>query len=53
MYERILVPLDGSRGSEIVPPYAEELAARLGAEITLVSVSEPGADTARFHGSER
>ena len=40
MYERILVPLDGSRAAEIVLPYVEEIAAKLGAEIILVSVSE-------------
>jgi len=40
MYEKILVPLDGSKLAEVVLPYAEELAARLGSEITLLSVSE-------------
>ena len=40
MYERILVPLDGSNAAEIVLPYVEEIAAKLGAEIILVSVSE-------------
>lgn len=39
MYQTILVPLDGSNAAEIVFPYAEELAAKLGAEITLASVS--------------
>ncbi len=43
MYERILVPLDGSNAAEIVLPYAEEIAAKLSAEIILVSVSESGA----------
>ena len=37
---KILVPLDGSNAAEIVLPYAEEIAARAGAEILLVSVSE-------------
>ena len=41
MYERILVPLDGSNAAEIVLPYAEEIAARTGAEIILLSVSDP------------
>jgi len=40
MPERILVPLDGSSDAEIVLPYAEEIAAKLGTEIILVSVSE-------------
>lgn len=40
MYERILVPLDGSSAAEIALPYVEEIAAKLGAEIILVSVSE-------------
>ncbi|OGO01621.1 MAG: hypothetical protein A2Y72_01615 [Chloroflexi bacterium RBG_13_53_26] len=40
MYERILVPLDGSQLAEIALPYAEELSGRLGAEVTLIYVSE-------------
>lgn len=40
MYERILVPLDGSQAAEVVLPYAEEIAAKFAAEIVLVSVSE-------------
>jgi nucleotide-binding universal stress UspA family protein len=40
MYERILVPLDGSSAAEIALPYAEEIAAKHGAEIILASVSE-------------
>ncbi len=39
-YSRIMVPLDGSDAGEIVLPYAEEFAARLASEITLVNVSE-------------
>ena len=39
MYEKILVPLDGSEVAEIALPYAEELAGRLGSEVTLMSVS--------------
>lgn len=38
MYEKILVPLDGSELAEVALPYAEELAGRLGSEITLVNV---------------
>ncbi len=40
MYRRILVPLDGSELAEVALPYAEELAGRLGSEITLVHVYE-------------
>jgi nucleotide-binding universal stress UspA family protein len=44
MFERLLVPLDGSNAAEIVFPYVEEIAARAGSEIILASVSEPTAD---------
>lgn len=40
MYERILVPLDGSQLAEIALPYAEELSGRLGSDVTLIYVSE-------------
>lgn len=40
MYQKILVPLDGSSEAETALPYAVEIAARLGSEICLVSVSE-------------
>ena len=40
MYEKILVPLDGSDLAENALPYAEELAGTLGCEITLIHVSE-------------
>ena len=40
MYEKILITLDGSKASGIVLPYVEEIAAKSGAEIILVSVSE-------------
>ena len=39
MYEKILVPLDGSQLAEIALPYAEEMAGRLGSEIVLLSVA--------------
>jgi len=39
MYERILVPLDGSRLAEMALPYAEEMAGRLGSKIILLSVA--------------
>jgi nucleotide-binding universal stress UspA family protein len=37
MYERILVPLDGSRAAENVLPYAHYLARRLGAAVELLT----------------
>ena len=40
MYEKILIPLDGSALAEVALPYAEELAGRLDSEVTLVYVSE-------------
>ena len=40
MYERVLVPLDGSDIAELSLPFAEELAAKLGSEIILLCVSE-------------
>jgi len=40
MYEKILVPLDGSILAEVALPYAEELAGRLGSEIILLSMAE-------------
>ena len=40
MYEKIMVPLDGSELAEVALPYAEELAVQLGSEIILISVSE-------------
>jgi nucleotide-binding universal stress UspA family protein len=45
MYEKILVPLDGSETSEVSLPYAEELSGRLGATLTLLYVLEPGDDS--------
>ena len=41
MYERIMVPLDGSNAAEMVLPYAEEIAAKFKSELALVSVAEP------------
>ncbi|UCC60166.1 MAG: universal stress protein [Dehalococcoidia bacterium] len=40
MYERILVPLDGSELAEAALPYAEELAGRLGSEVILIHAYE-------------
>jgi nucleotide-binding universal stress UspA family protein len=44
MYEKILVPLDGSELAELALPYAEELSGRLGSEVTLIYVSELSKD---------
>jgi nucleotide-binding universal stress UspA family protein len=38
MFERILLPLDGSEVAEAVLPYAEELAGKLGSEVVLQHV---------------
>ncbi|MFH1647544.1 MAG: universal stress protein [Chloroflexota bacterium] len=38
MYERIIVPLDGSKLAEAALPYAEELAAKMDSYISLLSV---------------
>jgi len=43
MYERILVPLDGSELAEAAIPYAEEIANHFDSEITLLFVREPKA----------
>jgi nucleotide-binding universal stress UspA family protein len=45
MYEKILVPLDGSELAEVALPYAEEMAGPLGSEIILIDVSESTRDT--------
>ena len=40
MFERLLVPIDGSELAEAALPYAEELAGRLGSEVVLLQVCE-------------
>jgi nucleotide-binding universal stress UspA family protein len=52
MYEKILVPLDGSELAEVTLWYAARLAARLGSAITLVNVSYPS-DLTSPHMYER
>jgi nucleotide-binding universal stress UspA family protein len=42
---KALVPLDGSKEGEAVIPYIEELASRLKAEVILLQVGSPKADT--------
>jgi len=40
VYEKILVPLDGSELAEVALPYVETLAGKLGSEITLLHVCD-------------
>jgi nucleotide-binding universal stress UspA family protein len=47
MFEKIVVPLDGSKLAEVALPYAEELAGKMGAEIILLSVL-PSEDMAEY-----
>ena len=42
MYEKILVPLDGSELAEAAVPYAEGVALRLKTELALVTACAPG-----------
>jgi nucleotide-binding universal stress UspA family protein len=48
MYKKMLVPLDGSQITEIVLPYARELAGRLDLELTLLHVCEPHRSESQF-----
>jgi nucleotide-binding universal stress UspA family protein len=41
MYERMLVPLDGSEVAEAILPFAEQVAGPLDAEVVLLRVLEP------------
>ncbi len=43
MYQRILVPLDGSNRAETILPYVEDMALVRNSEIILLQVIEPGA----------
>ncbi|MFH1002720.1 MAG: universal stress protein [Chloroflexota bacterium] len=38
MYEKIVVPLDGSKLAEVALPYAEELGGKMGSDVTLLTV---------------
>ncbi|MBM3133446.1 MAG: universal stress protein, partial [Chloroflexi bacterium] len=42
MFEKIVVPLDGSELAEVVLPYAEELMRRLDSQLVLLSVCDSG-----------
>jgi len=41
MFERMLVPLDGSTNSEMVLPYVKEIASKFNSHVVLVRISEP------------
>jgi nucleotide-binding universal stress UspA family protein len=41
MYERVLIPLDGSELAEAILPFAEHVAGPLDAEVVLLQVVEP------------
>ena len=41
MFEKILLPLDGSEVAETALPYGEELASKLGSEVVLYHVHNP------------
>lgn len=45
MYERILVPLDGSARAEIVFPYVADIASKAGSEVYLIRVTESAVPT--------
>lgn len=44
MYNKILVPLDGSDVAEMALPYAEEISAMMNARLVIISVSGPRGD---------
>lgn len=53
MFEKILVPLDGSELSEAALPYAEELMRRLSAQLLLLSICDSGETDARLKYLDR
>ena len=50
MYEKILVPLDGSSRAEAILPHVIELAQREGARLILLQVIDPSASAAGLDG---
>lgn len=52
MYEKIVVPLDGSPLAEVALPYAEELAGKTRSEIILLSVL-PSEETREYQKCQR
>ncbi len=51
MFEKILVPLDGSARAEAILPQVEALALEFGSELILLHVIEPGSTLMSPHGS--
>ena len=51
MYNKIIVPLDGSELAEVALPYAAELAGRLGSEVVILHVCESADD--RYHNMHK
>ena len=51
MFERVILPLDGSKTGEMVLPYAYEIAAKAGKEIVLAGVCEDDTDKYRIYVS--
>ena len=51
MFQRIVVPLDGSELAELALPFAEEMSCLTGAPIHLVRVIDPAPDGLRVYGS--
>ncbi len=41
MFDKVIVPLDGSTTAEVALPYAEEFTGRMGTELVLLFVKEP------------
>jgi len=51
MFEKILVPLDGSARAEAILPQVEALALEFGSNLILLHVIEPGSSMMSPHGS--
>jgi nucleotide-binding universal stress UspA family protein len=51
LFERILVPLDGSARAEAILPQVESLALEFGSRLILLHVNEPGSNLMAPHGS--
>ena len=41
MYQKILLPLDGSKRAEAILPHVDNIAARFGAKVVVLDVEEP------------
>jgi nucleotide-binding universal stress UspA family protein len=52
MYQRILVPLDGSKRAERIMPHVEKLAQSLESTLILLRVAEPSDNIVAPHGSQ-